>query len=163
MKSSKTTFAKNRLQRGVTLLALPIIIVILLSCSIMPSSSNDSAQLTNDALSMQQTLLAQQQEQNVQGTITAQQATIDAQSVQWTQSAAQPTEAISQETLPPQTKAAATEPEQTNPTSTQTVEKLSPEELEEKNQELDQALKVFVGREYKINELQEKIRALEKD
>jgi len=36
-------------------------------------------------------------------------------------------------------------------------------ELEEKNQELDQALKVFVGREYKINELQEKIRALEKD
>ena len=34
-------------------------------------------------------------------------------------------------------------------------------ELQEKNQELDQALKVFVGREYKINELQEKIRLLE--
>ncbi|NOR75005.1 MAG: PAS domain S-box protein [Draconibacterium sp.] len=35
------------------------------------------------------------------------------------------------------------------------------EELEDKNQELDHALKVFVGREYKINELQERIRILE--
>jgi PAS domain S-box-containing protein len=34
-------------------------------------------------------------------------------------------------------------------------------ELEEKNHELDQALKVFVGREYKINKLQERIRELE--
>ncbi len=43
----------------------------------------------------------------------------------------------------------------------ETLVKERTNELEEKNQELDQALKVFVGREYKINELQEKIRLLE--
>ena len=35
------------------------------------------------------------------------------------------------------------------------------EELKEKNEELDNTLKVFVGREYKINELQKRIRVLE--
>lgn len=43
----------------------------------------------------------------------------------------------------------------------ETLVKERTNELEEKNQELDQALKVFLGREYKINELQEKIRLLE--
>jgi len=43
----------------------------------------------------------------------------------------------------------------------ETLVKERTNELEEKNQELDQALKIFVGREYKINELQEKIRKLE--
>jgi len=114
----------------ITILTIPLVIVILISCSFLPTGSDgNNTQLTSEAISVQQTMLSQQEEQNVQKTIAAQQATIDAQSAQWTQSAQQPTEAPQQPTSPPQTTVETPEIQTTNPPSSG---KLSPEELDEK-------------------------------
>lgn len=128
MEPSNQTPLNRRKQ--LTILIIPLVLIIITSCSFFPTGSDKNTQLTSEAISVQQTMINQQQEQNVQKTIAAQQATIDAQSAQWTQSAQQTNEEpaaspqIAGETPETQVTTAVETPEKSG--------KLSPEELDKK-------------------------------
>ena len=96
MDTSKSN--QKQKQKIIFLFVIPFIIATLLSCSLLPSNTDNSAELTSQAISVQQTLVAQQSEQQMQSTIQAQQTIIAGQSVSETQAAQQPesppTEAI---------------------------------------------------------------------